>query len=107
MSNPTRRHFTLQQVLDRGLDARTLEYWVTRGLLRPIAFGHGVPRQWPQEELQTADLMRRLAAAGFTSEAAASVARAHLAGRPLVPLGDGLALAIDTDLLAGTGERCG
>ncbi|MET8864649.1 MerR family transcriptional regulator [Nonomuraea sp. NPDC004580] len=98
---------TLQQVLDRGLDVRTLEYWIARRLLRPVAYGHGVPRQWPPDELHVADLMRRLTAAGFTAEAAARVARNHLEGRPLVPLGDGLALAIDTDLPAETGERCG
>ncbi|MDP4501027.1 MerR family transcriptional regulator [Nonomuraea turcica] len=90
---------TLQQLLDHGLTLRQLEHWVARDLLRPITFGHGVPRQWPQEELRVADLMRRLVTAGFTAEAAARAARAHLAGRPLVPLVPGVVLAIDTDLL--------
>lgn len=98
---------TVQQVLDRGLDPRTLEYWINRRLLHPVVRGRGTPREWPVEELRVADVMRRLTAAGFTAEGAARAARASLNGRPVVPLGPGLALAIDTDLLAEAGERCG
>lgn len=98
---------TLQQVLDRGLTPRQLDYWTEQGLIRPITRGHGIPRQWPPAELAVADLMRRLVAAGFTAHGAATAARAHLDGRPLVTLGPGLVLAIDTELLAEAGERCG
>ncbi|MEU6781465.1 MerR family transcriptional regulator [Nonomuraea angiospora] len=90
---------TLQDVYDNGLPAYTLEYWIIRGLLHPIVRGRGTPREWPAEELQVANLMRRLVDAGLTVDVAALVARAHLDGRPLVKLAPGVVLAIDTDLL--------
>ncbi|GAA3172745.1 MerR family transcriptional regulator [Nonomuraea roseoviolacea] len=93
---------TLQEVLDRGLTPRTLNYWIDRGLLRPSTWGHGIRRDWPQTELQVADLMRRLVAAGLTADVAALVARAHLGGRPLIKLAPGIVIAIDTDLLQET-----
>lgn len=92
---------TLQQVLDRGLDTRTLAYWIDQQFIHPIPRGRGNPRHWPARELQVADLMRRLTEAGLTAGAAAIAARNHLDGRPLVRLARGLVLAIDTDLLAG------
>lgn len=96
---------TLQTVLDRGLTERQLVYWVDNGLLHPVARGRGTPRHWPQLELQVADLMRRLVDAGLTPGVAAIAARAHHNGRPLVRLAPGVVLAIDTDLLAETGQR--
>jgi DNA-binding transcriptional MerR regulator len=92
---------TLDQVLKRGLTYRKLDHWARRGWLRPIhTGGTGNNRVWPQNELQIADLMRRLTRAGLTPEAAAEAARAHHEGRPLVLIGPGIVLAIDTGLLA-------
>jgi DNA-binding transcriptional MerR regulator len=97
----TTRPFTLDQVLKRGLTYRQLDHWTRRGWLRPAhTGGTGNARAWSQAELQIADLMRRLVAAGLTPEAAARAARTHQDGRPLVKLAPGLVLAIDTDLLS-------
>ncbi|HUR74426.1 MAG TPA: MerR family transcriptional regulator [Sporichthya sp.] len=93
------RDLTLQQVLDRGLDQRSLTYWIDQKLIHPIGRGRGNPRHWPQTELQVADLMRRLVDAGLTAGVAAIAARAHLDGRPLVRLAPGVVLAIDTSIL--------
>jgi DNA-binding transcriptional MerR regulator len=99
---------TLQAVLDRGLTYRRLDHWTTAGYLRPVhRGGTGHNRQWPQNELQVADLMRRLVDAGLTVEVAALAARAHLDGRPLVKLAPGILLTNHTDQLAEAGERCG
>lgn len=90
---------TLQQVLDRGLDQRTLERWIELGHLHPAKLGRGTPRHWTHTELQVADLMWRLVDAGLTAGVAAIAARAHLDGRPLVRLAPGVVLAIDTSIL--------
>ncbi|MGI5288055.1 MerR family transcriptional regulator [Nonomuraea polychroma] len=94
------RPITLDEVLKRGLTYRQLDHWSRRGWLKPAhTGGTGNVRVWSQDELRIADLMRRLTRAGLTPEAAAVAARAHQEGRPLVRLGPGLVLAIDTDLL--------
>lgn len=90
---------TLQDVLDRGLDQRTLEHWIELRYLHPAKLGRGTPREWPQRELEVADLIRRLVAAGLTAGVAAIAARAHLDGRPVVRLAPGVVLAIDTSIL--------
>lgn len=93
---------TLEQVLKNGLTYRRLDHWTRVGYLRPArrgGTGTGHVRQWPQEELQVADLMRRLVDAGLTAGVAAIAARSHLDGRPVVRLAPGITLAIDTDLL--------
>lgn len=96
----TTRPLTLDQVLKRGLTYRQLDHWTRLGWLRPAhTSGTGNARVWSQTELQIADLMRRLTRAGLAVEAAAQAARSHQDGRPLVKLGPGLVLAIDTDLL--------
>jgi DNA-binding transcriptional MerR regulator len=97
------RYLTPQAVLDRGLTYRRLDHWTRRGWLRPTHDGGtGHNREWPQRELRIADLMRRLIKAGLTPEAAAQAARTHEDGRPLISIGPGLVLAIDTNLLTET-----
>lgn len=91
---------TLQNLLDRGLDMRTLERWIELGYLRPVKRGRGTPREWPPAELAAADLMRRLTEAGISHGVASIAARAHQTGRPIIRLATGVVLAIDTDLLA-------
>jgi DNA-binding transcriptional MerR regulator len=98
------RPLTLDEVLARGLPARTIEHWIFLGLLRPVHRGRGTPRVWPQDELQIADLMGRLVDAGLTPQSAARAARSHVEGRPIVRLAPGVTLAIDTDLLAEAGD---
>ncbi|MGW4791191.1 MerR family transcriptional regulator [Nonomuraea sp. NPDC004297] len=94
---------TLQAVLEHGLTYRRLDHWTRAGYLHPAhAGGTGHTREWPQTELQVADLMRRLVDAGLTVDVAALAARAHLGGRPIVKLAPGVVLAIDLDLLAET-----
>jgi DNA-binding transcriptional MerR regulator len=97
---------TLQDVLDRGLTRRQIAHWVDEKLLHPTTHGRGRPRQWPQRELQVADLTRTLLDAGLTLHVAAMAARAHLAGHP-IKLAPGIILAIDTGLPTKAGERCG
>ncbi|MFI7468193.1 MerR family transcriptional regulator [Nonomuraea sp. NPDC049646] len=85
---------TLQEVLDRGLTQRQLNQWVDEKYLHPLARGRGRPREWPAQELEAADLMRRLLDAGLTLYAAAIAARGHLAGHP-TQLAPGITLTID------------
>ncbi|MEV0993443.1 MerR family transcriptional regulator [Nonomuraea sp. NPDC050202] len=98
----TRRPMTLNEVRKRGLSYRRLDFWATRGWIRPThAGGSGNTRVWPEAELRIADLMRRLTAAGLAADVAARAARACVEGdRLLVTIGPGVVLAIDTDLLA-------
>ncbi|YCK35151.1 MerR family transcriptional regulator [Actinomadura sp. ATCC 39365] len=95
----SRRPITLDEVLKRGLAYRTLAQWSRRGLVHTTPSPSGT-YVWPETELRVADLMRRLVRAGLTVEAAARTARAHQEGPPLVQLGPGIVLAIDTDLLS-------
>lgn len=105
----TRGPITLHEVRKRGLSYRRLDFWATKGWIRPQhAGGSGHNRVWPEHELRIADLMRRLTAAGLAADVAARAARTCVEGdRLLVAIGPGLVLAIDTDLLAQAGERCG
>jgi DNA-binding transcriptional MerR regulator len=90
-------NLTLQDVLDRGLTQRQITHWVDEKLLHPTTHGRGRPREWPQRELQVADLTRTLLDAGLTLYVAAMAARTHLAGHA-VRLAPGIVLAIDVDL---------
>jgi DNA-binding transcriptional MerR regulator len=87
---------TLQQVLDRGLTYRRLDHWARQGWLQPDHDGGtGHRRDWPQTELQVADLMARLVEAGLTVDVAALVARARVNGRTTMRLAFGITLTID------------
>jgi DNA-binding transcriptional MerR regulator len=97
---------TLEDVLNRGLTQRQLDRWVDEKLLHPVVRGRGRAREWPQRELQIADLMRRLTDGGLNLYVAAVAARGHLASHP-VRLGPGITLLVDADLHAETGDRCG
>jgi DNA-binding transcriptional MerR regulator len=91
---------TIQDVLKRGATYRQIDHWARQGWIRPIhRGGTGHNREWPQTELQIADLMRRLLCAGLTVDVAALVARTAIERQPLVKLAPGITLAIDTDLL--------
>ncbi|UBU10010.1 MerR family transcriptional regulator [Nonomuraea gerenzanensis] len=85
---------TFQQVIDRGLSLRAVAYWIDRGYLHPITRGRGTAREWPQVELQVADLMRRLCDAGFTPAAASVIARTYAAVPVPMRIGPGLTLTI-------------
>ncbi|MFB4275786.1 hypothetical protein ACBJ59_10875 [Nonomuraea sp. MTCD27] len=97
---------TFQQVIDRGLPLRAVAYWVDRGYLNPIMRGHGTPREWPQTELQAADLMRRLCDAGFNPAAASVIARSYAAVQAPIRIGPGITLTIEADT-AEAGDGCG
>ena len=60
-----------------GITYRQLDYWVWQGYLRPAdpTPGTGVPREWPEAELEIARRMGRLTTAGLTPAAAAVIAR--------------------------------
>lgn len=67
-----------------GLTYRQVDYWTTRGWLRPVGGanpGSGNERRWPRTELRVAELMRRMAGVGIEPWAAAGPAR-ELAGLP-------------------------
>jgi hypothetical protein len=87
---------TLQTLLDRGLTQRQLTRWIDEKLLHPTTHGQGRPREWPQRELEVADLTRILTGAGINLWVAAMAARAHLAGHT-VRLAPGVELTIDMD----------
>lgn len=99
-------HLTVQDVLARGITYRRLDHWCRKGWLRPAhQGGTGHQREWPQHELQVADLMGRLVDAGIAVDIAALTARAHLDGRQQIRLGYGITLLIDDEPRAG--EPCG
>lgn len=60
-----------------GVSYRQLDYWCRRGWLRPGngGAGSGSVRHWPEAELDVAEKMSRLVAAGLTPAAAERVAR--------------------------------
>lgn len=90
------RPLTLQDVLDRGLPYARLDRWARTGHLHPHhQGGTGHQREWPQRELQVADLMRRLTEAGLDVHIAQLAARAHLDGRKHILIGYGITLTID------------
>lgn len=91
---------TLQDVLDRGLTQRQLTRWIDEKLLHPTTRGQGRPREWPQRELEVADLTRILTGAGINLWVAAMAARAHLAGHT-VRLAPGVELAINIPQITG------
>lgn len=64
--------------LPAGLTYRQLDYWSTRGYLRVGSPGSGRPRSYPESERQVAIWMFRLIQAGFTTQAAAEIARQHV-----------------------------
>lgn len=64
-----------------GATYRQLDHWCRRGYLKPgrrdygWGTGSGVPRVWPEPEIQVAVTMARLVRAGLTPAAAEKVAR--------------------------------
>lgn len=101
------KSLTLQAVIDGGLTYRKIDYWTRKGWLQPAhEGGTGHNRDWPQTELQVADMMGRLVDAGIAVDIAALAARARVAGRKTILLGYGITLTID-DEPAEAGEQCG
>ncbi|WP_289009121.1 MerR family transcriptional regulator [uncultured Thermomonospora sp.] len=78
-----------------GITYRQLDNWCRSGYLNPHGGeGTGKARDFPPGEVQVAILMGRLVHAGFTPEAAHTVARLHKPGQPM-KLDDGITLTID------------
>ncbi|WP_188188001.1 MerR family transcriptional regulator [Nonomuraea sp. SYSU D8015] len=91
------KNLTLQDLLDRGVSYRRIDHWTRKGWLQPAhQGGTGHNREWPQHELQVADLMGRLVDAGIAVDVAALAARAHINGRKRIRLAYGITLTIDT-----------
>lgn len=62
--------------LSLGITYRKLTHWVAQEYLRPEGGGGtGYPFRWPPSELEIAQRMGRLTAAGLQASAAARVAR--------------------------------
>jgi len=63
-----------------GATPRQLDFWIRMGYLLPDqpAPGSGRSREWPESEIQVAQLMARLVAGGFVPAAAAEHARSAL-----------------------------
>ena len=72
-----------------GVSYRQLDYWCRRGYLRPVhTGGSGAPRRWTQAEVDIAQLMARLVAAGLPPLVAEQVAR----GKP--DIGPGITVVV-------------
>jgi DNA-binding transcriptional MerR regulator len=78
-----------------GITYRQLDYWTRRGFLEADSAtpGSGRYRSYSQIEVLVATLMVRLIEAGFTVEAAHSIARDIAAGRPAM-LGPGIEVVV-------------
>jgi hypothetical protein len=63
-----------------GVTQRQVGFWIKKGYLLPDTPppGSGHVREWPESEIQVAQLMARLVAAGFAPGAAVKHARAAL-----------------------------
>jgi hypothetical protein len=92
--------------LAAGITERQINYWVTKGYLRPSGGGGaGYPWEWPRTEVAIALSMKRLTEVGFTPATAADIARnaetvrhiGRLSAADPVPvdLGNGLELTIN------------
>jgi len=62
-----------------GVTYRQLDWWVSKGYLRPLnpSPGQGVAREFPEDEIQVARTMGRLVAAGIPPHIAVKVARGN------------------------------
>lgn len=85
-----------QDFVGKGLTYRQLDHWTRRGWLRAsnADCGSGYERHWPESELQVAETMYRLLAAGLTVQAAHDVARG---GTELAP---GVRVLVDAEVAA-------
>jgi DNA-binding transcriptional MerR regulator len=55
-----------------GITERQLRTWTVKNYLRLAPRAQGVPRQWPEQALRKAKLMKRLTEAGMLSGAASA-----------------------------------
>lgn len=97
MSGDAPEFVDLGELLDIGLTRRQVDYWATRGYLRPVKAkpGYGYPRQWPLIELDVARLMMRLTNAGLAVAVAAATARVAIVQRlEEISLADGIKLTV-------------
>lgn len=73
----TDRRVTYRALLEAGLSPRQVDHWSRQGLLRtwdPMP-GYGHPRVWLDGELEVAEQMAPMVAAGVSPEAAERAAR--------------------------------
>jgi hypothetical protein len=88
---------SLDQMLATGLTRRQVDYWATRGYLRPVKTspGSGASRRWPAVERDVARLMARLTQAGLAPDVAAPAARAAVVhDLDEVTIADGITIAV-------------
>lgn len=89
---------TSEQMLATGMNYRQLDYWVTKGYLRPTekSPGSGNQRRFPHREYDVAQLMVRLRIVGVELRPAARLARDAIeAGQDRIVLGDGLVISVE------------
>lgn len=88
---------TLGQMLATGLTRRQVDYWATRGYLRPVKTspGSGASRRWPAVERDVARLMARLTQAGLAPDVAAPTARVVVEhALDEIAIADGITIAV-------------
>lgn len=87
----------MDEMLSAGLTRRQLDYWATKGWLRPTAAspGSGYPRHWPAAEQDVARLMLRLISAGLAVDVAAAAARVAIEhDQDDISIADGVTLSV-------------